>query len=381
MKNKVKKIFLMILLCNIVVLIVPFYTHAAQKGWVKVGKTYRYRVQSSYVKNRVKKIKGKYYYFDKKGLRKSGWMNYKGHRYYFDKKTGEAYVGKHKIKKNSYIFRKTGRLVVKTGEYRQGNKKYFIGETGKVLIGNRKIKGKWYYFDGQGNKEELPTKHTIESGIITTNLETSQLKRQTLDGYHLQNCNKLMIVAHPDDESLWGGGHLLDKGYFVVCLTNGNNTVRRSEFYAALKEYGCQGIMFSYPDLERGKRSDWSNYSDIIAKDLNVLLTYKRWDIMIATHNPKGEYGHIQHRMTSKLVTEVYRCNYKGLNRLYYFGKYYKWNQLSQVENGLISLSKDKLNRKIQIINTVYKSQDVKWDRHMMKYENWIAFQDWKEKN
>ena len=196
----------------------------------------------------------------------------------------------------------------------------------------------------------------------------------------LQNCNKLMIVAHPDDESLWGGGHLLDKGYFVVCLTNGNNTVRRSEFYAALKEYGCQGIMFSYPDLERGKRSDWSNYSDIIAKDLNVLLTYKRWD-MIATHNPKGEYGHIQHRMTSKLVTEVYRCNYKGLNRLYYFGKYYKWNQLSQVENGLISLSKDKLNRKIQIINTVYKSQDVKWDRHMMKYENWIAFQDWKEKN
>ena len=45
----------------------------------------------------VKKIKGKYYYFDKKGLRKSGWMNYKGHRYYFDKKTGEAYVGKHKI--------------------------------------------------------------------------------------------------------------------------------------------------------------------------------------------------------------------------------------------------------------------------------------------
>ena len=133
MKNKVKKIFLMILLC---------YTHGAQNCFVIVGKTYWYWVQSSYVKNRVKKIKGKYYYFDKKGLRKSGWVNYKGHRYYFDKKTGEAYVGKHKIKKNSYIFRKTGRLVVKTGEYRQGNKKYFIGETGKDLIGNRKIKGK-----------------------------------------------------------------------------------------------------------------------------------------------------------------------------------------------------------------------------------------------
>ena len=140
MKNKVKKIFLMILLCNIVVLIVPFYTHAAQKGWVKAGKTYRYRIQSSYVKNRVKKIKGKYYYFDKKGLRKSGWVNYKGHRYYFDKKTGEAYVGKHKIKKNSYIFRKTGRLVLKEGEFRRGKKIYYIGKKGKVKKAVKKLR-------------------------------------------------------------------------------------------------------------------------------------------------------------------------------------------------------------------------------------------------
>lgn len=56
----------------------------------------------------------------------------------------------------------------------------------------------------RGIKKELPTKHTIESGIITTNLETSQLKRQTLDGYHLQNCNKLMIVVIPDDERFVG---------------------------------------------------------------------------------------------------------------------------------------------------------------------------------
>lgn len=104
MKNKVKKIFLMILLCNIVVLIVPFYTHAAQKGWVKVGKTYRYRVQSSYVKNRVKKIKGKYYYFDKKGLRKSGWMNYKGHRYYFDKRQARHMLENIKLKRIVIFF-------------------------------------------------------------------------------------------------------------------------------------------------------------------------------------------------------------------------------------------------------------------------------------
>ena len=42
--------------------------------------------------------------------------------------------------------------------------------------------------------------------------------------------DKLMIVAHPDDEVLWGGGHLYDKGYLVVCVTNGRNKVRSQEF-------------------------------------------------------------------------------------------------------------------------------------------------------
>ena len=37
--------------------------------------------------------------------------------------------------------------------------------------------------------------------------------------------NKLMIVAHPDDETLFGGGELIKhKGeYKVVCLDYGNH--------------------------------------------------------------------------------------------------------------------------------------------------------------
>lgn len=36
-----------------------------------------------------------------------------------------------------------------------------------------------------------------------------------------------MFVAHPDDETIWGGSHLLKKHYLVVCLTNGNNKTRK----------------------------------------------------------------------------------------------------------------------------------------------------------
>ena len=44
-----------------------------------------------------------------------------------------------------------------------------------------------------------------------------------------------MIVAHPDDETLWGGANLLKERYFVVCLTNGYDLIRSNEFKEILK--------------------------------------------------------------------------------------------------------------------------------------------------
>ena len=44
----------------------------------------------------------------------------------------------------------------------------------------------------------------------------------------LSQAKKLMIVAHPDDETLWGGAHLLEGDYLIVCLTHGSDAVRRN---------------------------------------------------------------------------------------------------------------------------------------------------------
>ena len=74
--------------------------------------------------------------------------------------------------------------------------------------------------------------------------------------------DKLTIVAHPDDEVLWGGGHLYDKGYLVVCVTNGRNKVRSQEFKDVVKASGNECIMLEYPDKVRGKRDDWALVKD-----------------------------------------------------------------------------------------------------------------------
>ena len=46
------------------------------------------------------------------------------------------------------------------------------------------------------------------------------ISNNTLNQYNASQYKKLMIVAHPDDETLWGGANLFKDRYFVVCLTN-----------------------------------------------------------------------------------------------------------------------------------------------------------------
>ena len=40
-----------------------------------------------------------------------------------------------------------------------------------------------------------------------------------LDALDLDGYDKVMFVAHPDDDLLWGGRHLIEEKYLVVCMT------------------------------------------------------------------------------------------------------------------------------------------------------------------
>lgn len=191
-----------------------------------------------------------------------------------------------------------------------------------------------------------------------------------LDALDLSGADKLMIVAHPDDETLWGGGHLSQGGYFVVCITNGKNQTRASEFQSVMAASGNTGLLLSYPDKVAGRRDDWEQVWDNIAADLQLILTYRSWS-QITTHNADGEYGHQHHRMTHSLVTEQYDT--LGLKQpLYVFGTYYKASLLPEVSNTLTPLTENMLTKKEQLL-TLYTSQKrtVKKLSHMNPYEEW----------
>jgi len=198
----------------------------------------------------------------------------------------------------------------------------------------------------------------------------------TLNRYNASQYRKLMIVAHPDDETLWGGANLFKYRYFVVCLTNGFNLKRANDFKKLLKLTNNSGIILNYPDSQDKIRDDWSEVKTGLLKDLSKLLNYQNWD-KIVTHGPDGTTGHIHHKKTCKYVTQIAK-KYNKYNNLYYFGKFYKKEKipkyLPRINDEELSYKKKEINIYKSVIKTIHKF----W-YHFLPYENWIKATKWKK--
>ena len=205
--------------------------------------------------------------------------------------------------------------------------------------------------------------------IICTKNDRLKIK---LNKLNLKNVNNLMIVAHPDDESLWGGAHLSKSDYLVVCVTCGVDKDRQKEFNEAIKEFGNIGLSLGYPDKTNGQRDDWSNDYYKIENDLKKIINYKKWN-MVVTHNPNGEYDHTHHKMISTMVTKN-----ANKNKLYYFNKYYTQNEIKDLNYCIKEINDKELYAK-QILLYDYPSQNEIINNHGQNiiYENFISYKYW----
>ena len=64
---------------------------------------------------------------------------------------------------------------------------------------------------------------------------------------HAKEPESLMIVAHPDDETIWGGSHLINGNYTVLCITNGNN--KKTKKQLILPEGSCRKVFHKAPTV------------------------------------------------------------------------------------------------------------------------------------
>ena len=65
--------------------------------------------------------------------------------------------------------------------------------------------------------------------------------------------DQLMVVDHPDDESVFGGALLLrEKHWKVICVTNGNNELRWREYEEAMTFVPAEYEIANYEDRYNG---------------------------------------------------------------------------------------------------------------------------------
>lgn len=109
-----------------------------------------------------------------------------------------------------------------------------------------------------------------------------------------------MVVAHPDDELIFGGAQLITEcGWKVVCVTNRCEPVRSSEFLLLMKKLGCMYEMWDYYD-----RSDTYFNQENLEIDLRRVISEKNYK-KIVTHAADGEYGHKHHIQIHETISAI----------------------------------------------------------------------------
>jgi LmbE family N-acetylglucosaminyl deacetylase len=172
-----------------------------------------------------------------------------------------------------------------------------------------------------------------------------------------EHVNCCVIVAHPDDETLWAGGTMLlhpDNCWTVATLCRRSDPDRGPKFHQALEHYGAKGVM---ADIDDGPEQKPLRTVDVEDAILDVLPS-DRYDLVL-THGLWGEYtSHRRHEEVAKAVMALREGGRLTVDEVWMFayddgGKRYLPRAMADADVS-IRLPQETWERKYQIICDVY---------------------------
>ena len=163
----------------------------------------------------------------------------------------------------------------------------------------------------------------------------------------------LVIVAHPDDETIWMGGTLLKNAgrwdTTIISLCRKDDEDRAPKFKKVCKILKAKCFM---SDLEDEKLNDISTDEVIgrIEKHSNKDYDY------IFTHGKNGEYGHKRHIDVNIAVIEMLNKKSLSAKKIFFFSyiKKGKFCYAAKKSDKFINLGKFVFKKKKELIQDVY---------------------------
>jgi len=187
----------------------------------------------------------------------------------------------------------------------------------------------------------------------------------------------LVIVAHPDDETIWMAGMILNSkniDWTIFSLCRKDDPDRAPKFKKVCDYYRARGII---SDLEDEEIMDIKESLPEIEKRIKKELRTDKFDY-IFTHGLNGEYGHIRHIGIHKIVKKLVQEKKLFCHHLFFFA--YKLNSQKRIINYpdksvdlIFNLTSEELKTKKNIIKKIYGfSQKSFESRSCLKKETFI---------